>query len=336
MRAHVAYRQPLLFACTAAAAAALMAPTAHHLAAAEWKPGRSVEIVVPTSPGTGSDTTARWIQKLLADRKLIEVPASVVNKPGGAATLAVTYINQHPGDGHYFMVANPALLTSQITGASKITYTDTTPLAQIGTESVVFVVRADSPYKTARDLVDRFKTDSSKVTVAFANAAGNQNHIAAVQVVKGAGGDVRNLKVVVFGGSREGVTALLGGHVDLVTISASPVLQHFKAGKVRILAVSAERRLAGDLSTVPTWKEFGIASAMSNWRALVGPKGMSEDQIRYWDEVFAKLVQLPEWRQDLEKKLIENTYLNSRDLRKRMDAEYAELTTVLTELGLAK
>lgn len=336
MRAHVAYRQPMLFACTAAVAAALTAPMVCQTAAADWKPGKSVEIVVPTSPGTGSDTTARWIQKLLADRKLTEAPASVVNKPGGAATLAVAYINQHPGDGHYFMVANPALLTSQITGASKITYTDTTPLAQIGTESVVFAVRADSPFKTARDLADRFKADPSKVTVAFANAAGNQNHIAAAQVVKSVGGDVRNLKVVVFGGSREGVTALLGGHVDVITVSASPMLQHLKAGKVRILAVSAQRRLAGELSTVPTWKELGVASVSSNWRALVGPRGMSEDQIRYWDQVFGKLVQLPEWKQDLEKRLVENTYLNARDLRKQMDAEYAEFTTVLTELGLAK
>lgn len=336
MRADRAYRVLLLVARVTALTVGPAAPPTSHGTAASWKPDQNVEIVVPTSPGTGSDATGRWIQRLLTEKKLIEAPASVANKPGGAATLAIAYLNQHPGNGHYFMVANPALLTSHITGASKIKYTDTTPLAQIGRESVVFAVRADSPLKTAKDLADRFKADPASISVAFANAVGNQNHIAAAQVVKGVGGNVKNLKVVVFNGSREGVTALLGGHVDVVTISASPVLEHVKAGKLRILAVSAEQRLGGVLSVVPTWRELGIASVSANWRALVGPKGMREDQIRYWDEVFAKLVQLPEWGQDLEAKLVENTYLNAGETTKLLDAEHAELTTVLTELGLAK
>jgi putative tricarboxylic transport membrane protein len=320
----------------AACAVGFMMGTPAQAAAGSWKPEQNVEIVIPTSAGTGSDTTGRWIQKLLTEKKLIETPAAVVNKPGGAATLAITYINQHPGNGHYFMVANPALLTSYITGASKFKYTELTPLAQIGRESIVFVVRADSPLKSAKDLANRFKTDPAGITVAFANAPGNQNHIAAAQVAKAVGANVKNLKVVIFNGSGEAVTALLGGHVDVVPISASPVLEHFKAGKVAILAVSAEQRLGGALSAVPTWRELGIASISSNWRGLVGPKGMTEDQIRYWDEVFGRLVQLPEWKQDMEKRLVENTYFNSRDTRKLLDDEFAGLTAVLTELGLAK
>ncbi len=90
-----------------------------------------------------------------------------------------------------FMVANPALLTSHIAGASKIKYTDITPLAQIGKESVVFAVRAVSPLMTAKDLVDRFNADPASITVAFANAVGNQNHIAAAQVVTGVGRNVK-------------------------------------------------------------------------------------------------------------------------------------------------
>jgi putative tricarboxylic transport membrane protein len=172
--------------------------------------------------------------------------------------------------------------------------------------------------------------------VAFANALGNQNHIAAAQVVKGVGANPKALKTVVFNGSGEGVAALLGGHVDAITISASPLLQHVKAGRVRILAVSSDQRLGDVLATVPTWQELGIASISSNWRGLVGPRGMSEGQIAYWDEVFARLSQLPEWRQDLERKLIETTYLNSRDAKRQIDTEYAELSKLLAELGLAK
>ena len=301
-----------------------------------WKPEQNVEIVIPTSPGAGSDVTGRVVQKMLTDRKLVAVPASVVNKPGGNATLAIAYLNQHPASGHYLMVANPALLTSFIIGASKMKYTEVTPLGQIGRESVVFVVRADSPLKSARDLADRLKADSGGITVAFANALGNQNHIAVAQVVKSVGANVRNLKFVVYNGSGEGLAALLGGHVDLVTISASPVLAHVAAGRLRILAVTAEQRLGGELAAVPTWRELGVTALSSNWRALVGPRGMTDDQVRYWDEVIAKMTQLPEWKLDLDAKLVENTYLNARDTRKLMDAEHAELTAILTELGLAK
>jgi putative tricarboxylic transport membrane protein len=318
------------------AAAVLVVPMLSVGAGEQWKPDQNVEIVVPTTPGAGSDVVGRFVQRMLTEKKIVEVPVTVVNKPGGAAAIAIMYINQHPGNGHYFAVVNPAILTSNITGATTVKYTDTTPLAQVGTESVVFAVRSESSVKTASDLADRFKVDSSSISVAVANSRGNQNHIAAVQVAKAVGASIKNMKVVVFNGSGESVTALLGGHVDVVAIAASPLLQLYSAGKVRVLAVSAERRLGGVLSSVPTWKELGIESVSSNWRCLVGPRGMTEEQIRYWDATFSRMVQLPEWKADLEEKLVENTYLNARDTRKQMDVENAELTKLLGELGLAK
>ena len=101
-----------------------------------------------------------------------------------------------------------------------------------------------------------------------------------------------------------------------------------------MIAVSSAQRSSGALSAVPTWKEAGINAVSSNWRSLVGPKGMSEDQIRFWDDVFARMVQLPEWKQDLDAKVIDNTYLNARDTRKLMETEYAELAAILGDLGL--
>ena len=315
---------------------ALTMPTLCHAATAEWKPEQNVEIVIPTSPGTGSDSTGRFIQRLLQGKRLISSTASVVNKPGGAATVAVNYLNQHPGNGHYFMITTPAQLTSYITGATRINYTDTTPLAQIGKESVAFAVRADSPIRSAMDLIKRLKADSASISFAISNAAGNQNHIAVAQVVKSVGGETKKIKVVIFNGSGEAMAALLGGHINVQPTVPSALWPHVVAGKVRLIAVSAEQRLGGALSVVPTWKELGVPSVSALWRGLVGPKGMTEQQIRYWDEVFAKLVQLPEWKQDMEANQRENTYLDAADTRKMMDAEYAELTRVLTDLGLAK
>jgi len=272
----------------------------------------------------------------MREKKLVESPLNVVNKPGGGGTIASTYVNQHSGNGHYLLVSSPSLLTNFISGRSAIRYTDMTPLAQVGAESVVFTVRAESPLKSAKDLAARLKADPASLSFSIGIAIGSHNHIAVSEVAKAMGADIRKLKVVAFSGSADGVTALLGGHIDVSASPASAVLTHVKAGKLRTLAVSSEQRLAGDLATVPTWTELGIRAISANWRSVLGPKGMTELQVAYWDDVLGRLVKLPEWRQDLEVKLVEPTYLNSRDTRKRMDAEHALLTTVLTELGLAK
>ena len=305
-------------------------------ASATWKPDRNVEIIANTSPGTGSDTTARLIHKFLLEKKLIEVTAAVVNKVGGGGTIGLTYLTQHVGNGHYLMVTSPTMLTNHITGKSALNYTDTTPLAQLGSEAVVFSVRADSPLKSGRDLAERLRADPGGISIAIGNSAGSHNHIAAALVAKAVGANVKRLKVVAFNGSTEGIAALLGGHIDVVASPASGVLQHFLAGKVRILAVSSDKRLAGALAAIPTWKELGIAVVVANWRSVVGPKGMSDEQIAYWDGVFARLAQLPDWKQELAAKLEEDTYLNSRDTRKLMDTQYAELSAILSDLGLTR
>jgi len=318
-----------------AATLALSAPAAAS-AAATWKPEQAVEIIVGTSAGSGRDTTGRWIHRWIREKKLLEAPAAVLNKPGGGGVVALVYLNQYAGNGHYLMVTSPSMLTNHITGRTPLKYTDATPLAQLGAESVVFTVRSESPIKSAKELAERLKADPASLSFSIGVAVGSHNHIATAQVAKAMGADIRKLKVVAFSGSADGVTALLGGHIDVVASPGSGVLAHVKAGRLRMLAVSAEQRLGGELSSVPTWKELGIPAVAANWRSVVGPRGMSEPQVLYWDDVFGKLARLPEWKQDLEAKLVENTYLNSRDTRKLMDAQHAELTAVLAELGLAK
>ena len=306
------------------------------LAASSWQPNRNVEIVVSTSPGSGSDTTARFIQKLLVDNKLVAVPVTVMNKPGGGGAIGATYLNQHAGNGHYVMVTSPSLLANEITGRTKIKYTDVTPLAQLGTEPVVFTVRADSPMKNARELAERLKAKPGSLSFSIGTTMGSHNHIAVAQLAKAVGVNPKTLKVLAFGGSADGITALLGGHIEVVASPASGVWEHYVAKKLRILAVSSESRLDEPLSDIPTWKELGYPVISANWRSVVGPKGLPEDQVRYWDEVFAKLSKLPEWKQSLDSEHMMNTYSNSRGTRELMDAQHQAMSATLADLGLVK
>ncbi len=306
--------------------------TAH---TADWKPAQQVEVIVGTAPGSGSDATARLVQRLLQEKRLIDAPSTVLNKVGGGGVIAANYVAQHAGSGQHLFVTSPTLLTNHITGKTALIYSELTPLAQIGTEYVAFTVAADSPLKTGKDLAARLKQEGG-VSFALANALGNHNHIAVAQLAAATGADVRRQRVAVFNSSSEVVTAMLGGHVDVAASPGSSVYPHVLSGKVRILAVASEQRLSGALANVPTWTEQGVRVVSSNWRSVVGPRGMSEAQVRYWDEAFAKLVQQDEWKKDVEAKQFENTYLNSASTRRLMDAQHAELTNVLRALGLAK
>lgn len=305
-------------------------------AAAGWQPGRNVELIVSTSPGSGSDTTARFIQKLLTEKKLVEASIVVINKPGGQGTIGLAYLNQHAGNGHYLLITSPSLLANHIMGRTSIHFSDTTPLAQLGAEPVLFTVRADSPIKTGRDLAERLKTNPDALSFSIGTTIGSHNHIAVALLAKAVGGNPQTLKVVAFSGSADGITALLGGHISVAGAPASGVWEHVVAGKLRTIAVSGEQRLGGPLSNVPTWKELGLPVVSSNWRSIVGPKGLLGEQTRYWDSVFGRLSKLPEWKQSLDSEHMENTYSDSRGTRELMEARYRAMSTTLAELGLVK
>ena len=314
----------------------LLFPLACIAAAPAWRPDRPVEIIVNTSPGTGSDATGRLVLRMLTEKKLIDVLATVVNKIGGGGTIGLSYLTQHPGNAHYLMVTSPTMLTNHISGKGALNHTDTTPLAQLGSEAVVFAVRSESLLKAPRDIAERIRADAAGLSFAIGNSVGSHNHIAVALLAKAVGANVRRLKVIPFNGSTEGITAMLGGHLDVAATPAGSILTHVQSGRARVLAVAAEQRLGGAFSAVPTWKELGFAVVASNWRSVVAPKGLSDEQVRYWDEVLGKLAQLPEWKQELQAKLEEDSYMNSRDTRRYMTAQYAELGAILADLGLAK
>ena len=319
-----------------AAAALCVIGTTQAAQDSQWRPERPVELIVGTAPGGGSDSTARLLQRLLTEKKLIERPATVLNKVGGGGVVAAAYMVQNAGSGHHLLVVSPTLLTNNILGKTSINHTQLTPLAQIGTEYVTFAVPADSPLKTGKDLAARLKQDVASVSFALANALGNHNHSAIAQLAGAVGADVRKLRVAVFNSSSEVASTVMGGHVDVMVSPAAAVIPHVQSGKLRMLAVAAGERQTGALAAAPTWMEQGIKVVSSNWRNVVGPQGMSAAQVQYWDSVFAKLVQQDDWKKDVAASHFENTYLNSADTRKLMETQFVELTAALRGLGLAK
>jgi putative tricarboxylic transport membrane protein len=316
------------------ACAALVALSAGAHAQA-WSPQRNVEIVVGSAPGGSNDRTARQVERILTEHKLVGVPLTVVNRSGGGGNIAYTYVNQRAGDAHTLLIGTPALLTNHIVSPDKLYYGDFTPIASLFNDYTVFALNAGSPMAAGKDLLARMK-DPKTLATGFATTFGSHQHIAACLLVKAVGGNARELKAVAFKGSAEAVTALLGGHIELVTTAAGNAAPHVAAGRMRVVGAAAPRRLGGALADVPTWKEQGVDLVFGGWRSIMAPKGPTPAQVAYWEGVLRKATQVPEWRTDLEKNYWSDDFVPSAQFRKDLEKDYAEMKAVLVDLGLAR
>jgi putative tricarboxylic transport membrane protein len=304
--------------------------------AADWRPEKPVEIISGVAAGGALDIMARAMQKAWQDKRAFSVPSMVVNRPGAGSAVAWAYLNQHAGDAHYLAVTSATLLTNSITGSNPLNHNDVTPLAQMLSEYIVFVVRADSALKSGRDLVERLKKDPASVSFGLATSLGNPSHIAIAQIARPSGIDVRKLKVAVFTASPQAMTGVLGGHLDVMVSNASGPLPQIEGGQMRAIAIAAPRRLAAAYAAVPTWKEQGVNVVAAFWRGVIGPRGMTPAQIAFWEAELARLAASDEWKKYLEAHQLESDYRGSRESKQFLDAEYAEYKTILGELGLAK
>lgn len=317
--------------CAALAIGAFAAPCA----AQEWKPTKTVELVVGSAPGGSPDVMARLVQNIFQASGLVAASA-VINKPGGANTVGWAYLNQHAGDAHYIATYSPTLLANRIMGTTHLSYTDFTPLNILAREYVVIGVRAESPFTSLKDLTAQLKKDPTSVSFAFATARGNHNHIVLSMFLKSIGVDPKVAKTVIYPGGGPAVTAMLGGHIDVYLAPARTIVPLQKEGRARALAVSAAQRQPGALSELTTFRELGIDAVFFTWRGFMGPKGLKPAEVAYWDGIFAKLAQSDEWRKDTEQQLWNADYLLSAETRKHLDRENEVMKGILTELGLAK
>lgn len=304
--------------------------------AQSWKPERTVEIISATAAGGAVDLANRTVQRIWQEKKIVEVPTVVMNKPGGGNTVAWHYINSHAGDAHYVSIAPFTLLTNKIVGTSPMTWSHFTPIALLFDEYLTISVRADSPIKTAAELVERLKKEPSSLSIAVASTLGNHIHVGAAKPLRAAGVDIKRLKVVAFKSSAESITNLLGGHVDVVSSTTPNVLGQLEGGKIRVLAVTSAKRLPGALANTPTWSELGIKSTFSAAQGAIGPKGLSAQQVAYWENAFGKLSRTDEWRKELAAGHWQEHFLSARDTVNFYETQEREMRAILLELGLAK
>ena len=305
------------------------------LAQSAWRPDRATEFITSTAAGGSNDQVARLMQRILQDQKLLVTPTVIMNKPGGNQTLAIVYLNQHSGDSHFLFMGNPTVITNPLTGITPVTLADMTPIALLLVEHTAISVKADSPIRNLRDLTERLKADPESMAVGTV-ARGGVNHLALTLALKAGGVDVKRVKVVIFKTNAESMTAMVGGHIHLVSSSVSSASAQVKAGNARAIAVAAQRRIGGAFAEAATFREQGIDNWVSNWRGMIAPKGTPVVQVRFWEDVFAKMAASEEWAKQLAVFDWQPQFLRSKEFVQYLEAQEKSARATMAELGILK
>jgi len=317
-------------------AAALVAGGAQTALAKDWKPQRPIEIIAPAGPGGGWDLLARTVQKALTEEKLVDKPIIVTNKPGGGGAAGWTYLKGKAGQGEFLAATSPLILQNNLLGKSPLTFHDFFPLAALMAEWEVVAVKADAPWKDGKAFFEAMKKDPSSMHIGVGPALGNDDHIQFLTLTKEFGADPKAVKFVVYPKTAsEQIPALLGGHIQAITISLAETLEQVKAGKIRLLGVSSPERVPA-LPNVPTWKEQGVDFVFPHWRGLIAAPGLSAEQKKFWDDTIAKMVKTPTWKKSLETLEWDSFYQNAAAHEAFLGKQDVLMRESLKSVGLIK
>ncbi len=291
----------------------------------------SIKMMIPANPGGGWDTTGRALGKALIDAKAADT-VSFDNKGGAAGALGLAqFINGSKGDPNALMVMGAVMLGGIITGKPPVNLSQVTPIARLTSEYNVFVVPANSPFKTMADVVAQLKKDPGSVKWG-GGSRGSTEHIAAAMIAREVGVDAAKINYVAFRGGGEATAAILGGNVSVGGSGYSEFAEYIAAGKMRPIGVTSGTRLKG--VPVPTLKEQGINVEIGNWRGVYGAPGITAEQRKVLTELVLKAVKSKAWAEALEKNSWTPAVLAGADFETFVDDSFASLRATMVKSGM--
>jgi putative tricarboxylic transport membrane protein len=309
----------------------LLAAGAWSPATAQWKPTSPVEVVVHTGPGGGNDALGRAMLTAMEKEKLLPVRFQIANKVGGGSATAMNYLREKKGDPHTISIFSSVYVSNPLVQAeATVTMDELTPIARLVLEPALVVVRADSPFKTMKDFIEAAKQKPNQLKQSGGSVLSRDAVVRQV-LVSHTGAQ---WPFISFPTGGERISALLGGHVDIMIIEPSEAGEMIRAGKLRPIAQVSETRLDA-FKDVPTLKEAGYdIPNVPQARGIVGPPDMPKEAVAYYSDLFKKVSESPAWNKYLEDTLLQNAYLAPADLA-RFNKEYADtLRSILKDAGV--
>ena len=292
----------------------------------------SINMFIPAAPGGGWDSTGRSIEMAAKDAGLVgSFQFENVGGAGGMVGLP-RFVYQRKGQANALMVGGSVMVGAAITNKSPVTMSDVTPIACLTEEAGIIVVPTDGKIKTWKEFQEAIKANPKAVSVAGGSAGGTDHQLLGL-IIKALGKNPREGAYVAFAGGGPANAAILGGQVVAGISGYSEVAEQIKAGKMRALAVSGNKRIPG--VDIPTLKELGLNVTAANWRGVFGAPGINASQKAALVELVTKMHNTKGWAETLEKRKWTDAFLAGIAFDAQLKKYITETETVLKEIGLA-
>jgi len=294
--------------------------------------GTGVRIMVPNSPGGGYDTTARVAAKIIEDEKIND-DVEVYNLEGAGGTTGLAKLIGSEGKKGELMLMGLGVVGAVYTNQSEKTLADTTPIARLISEPDILVVPTDSPIKSLDDLVAQWTKDPANFPVGGGSSPGGPDHLAAHLTAEAIGVTPTDVNYVVYDGGGPLLAALLSGEVKVGVSGLGEYKDQIEAGQLRVLGVTSTDRVPG--FDAPTLTEQGVDLEFINWRGLVAPPGISDDERQRLIGIVEDLHGTDAWTSALTDNGWTDAFLTGDEFGTFVDEQNQVVGNVLSELGLA-
>jgi putative tricarboxylic transport membrane protein len=290
-----------------------------------------LRVMVPNSPGSGYDTTARaWVQ-VLEDEKLAE-SVEVFNLEGAGGTVGLQRLVNEKGNADLLMQMGLGVVGAQYSNQSQATLDQTTPIARLIEEAEAIVVPASSPFKNMKDLVTAWKANPGGTPVGGASNPGGPDHLTPMLLAQEVGVDPTAVNYVAYDGGGELLAGILGQDVAFAATGISEVTESAAAGDVRILAVTTDEPVQG--VDAPTLQDEDIDLTFTNWRGIVAPPGISEDETKTFVDAITEMHDSDAWKKVLADQGWTDAFITGDEFSSFLGDESKRVEGVLSELGL--
>ena len=295
-------------------------------------PVTGLRVMVPNSPGSGYDQTARAATKAMEDGGLAKT-VEVFNVAGAGGTVGLQRLVNEEGNGDLLMQMGLGVVGAEFTNKSQAKLADTTPIAGLIEEAEVIVVPKGSPYTDLESLTEAWKADPGGLPVGGASNPGGPDHLTPMLLAEAVGVDPKTVNYVPYDGGGELLAGILGKKLAFAATGVSEVAEQAAAGEVTILAVTSEEPVEG--VDAPTLQEQGVDLTFTNWRGIVAAPGISDADKSRLTDLVTEMHDSPEWQQALEDNGWTDAFVAGEEFESFLASESERVQGVLSGLGLA-
>jgi len=278
-------------------------------------PEKEVQIIIPWAPGGATDLIFRAVAA--ATEKHLGKAVVIVNRAGGGGAVGYTEGAQARPDGYTLTSAVTPLTILPHQVKTAFTYQSFEAVINVVRDPAMFLVRSEAPWKDVKEFLEQAKKNPGMISVGNSGAGGGV-HLIAMAFEKAMGVKFNHIP---FSGGGPSVTALLGGHINAVSVSPPEGISQVQAGKLRIIALFSEKRF-DMFPNIPTCKEQGVNFAMGQWRGLAAPKGTPPAVIQKLHDAFKKGMEDAGFKKNAKDMAVNLEYMSSSELGKTMAADH--------------